>query len=203
MLFVDGENLAIRAAKVAAEHGITLTEGREYRKDVFVWLPGVPATLALAQPAKGNSLEWYAIRAHYYTSLVGDESKIREVRKSIRKLGFQPHVFKKPSQDKKTKGVDITLTKDLLVNGFQNNYDVAVLMAGDGDYVPVVEELKRMGRTVYVVFFHEDVAGLNNDLRWSSDKFFTLSGAFKKYWIAAQEQESSEPLREAKPSQEE
>jgi hypothetical protein len=28
--------------------------------------------------------------------------------------------------------------------------------------VPVVDELKRMGKTVYVVFFVEDCAGLND-----------------------------------------
>jgi hypothetical protein len=38
----------------------------------------------------------------------------------------------------------------LLVNAFHQNDGVAVIIARDGDYVPVIEELKRMGRTVYV-----------------------------------------------------
>jgi uncharacterized LabA/DUF88 family protein len=151
---------------------------------------------------KATSSKRYAIRAHYYTSLVGDEPRLNDVKKAVRLLGFQPHVFEKLSQEKKAKGVDITLTKDLLVNAFQDNYDVAVLMAGDGDYVPVVEELKRMGKTVYVVFFTEDCAGLNDNLRWASDKFFTLSETFKKAWTTTQSASAKAP-RAAKPESEE
>ena len=44
----------------------------------------------------------------------------------------------------RAKGVDIALTKDLLSHAFLDNYDAVVLVAGDGDYVPVVEELKRL-----------------------------------------------------------
>ena len=40
----------------------------------------------------------------------------------------------------KAKGVDIALTTDMLSNAFLGNYDVAVLVAGDGDYVPLVEQ---------------------------------------------------------------
>jgi hypothetical protein len=38
MVFVDGENLAKRAAEVA---GLLLQPGTRYRKDVFVWMPGI------------------------------------------------------------------------------------------------------------------------------------------------------------------
>src|SRR4051794_12186407 len=44
------------------------------------------------------------------------------------------------------KGVDISLTKDMLVQAFLGNYDIAVLVAADGDYLPVVEEVKRLGK---------------------------------------------------------
>lgn len=184
MLFVDGENMAIRGSKVASEHGVTLTAGPQYMKDVFIWMPGLSATHVLAQPKKGNQLEKFAIRAHYYTSLVGDDKKLHDVKRDLRVIGFHAQVFKKDSQDKKSKGVDITLTTDMLVNAFHDNYDVAVLIAGDGDYVPVVEELKRMGKTVYVVFFVEECAGLNESLRWSCDKFFKLSRKFITCWRA-------------------
>jgi uncharacterized LabA/DUF88 family protein len=63
------------------------------------------------------------------------------VKKQIRQIGFHPEVFKK-KHGVKSKSVDITLSKDLLVHAFYNNYDVAVLIAGDGDYVPLVQEVK-------------------------------------------------------------
>jgi uncharacterized LabA/DUF88 family protein len=199
MLFVDGENLAIRAAAVAEAGGVSLSEGTHYRKDVFVWMPGLSATHVLAQPQKGNKLEKYAARAHYYASLVGSEETVLEVRRALRAIGFQPHVFKRPSKQRKSKGVDVTLTKDLLVNAFRDNYDVAVIMAGDGDYVPVVEELKQMGRTVYVTFFTEPAAGLSEELRLSCDKFFMLSPTFLSCWkTGGTGQSLSKPMREAK-----
>lgn len=199
MLFVDGENFAIRAAAVAQAEGLVLSEGVHYKKDIFIWMPGLSATHVLTQPQKGNKLEKYAARAHYYASLVGSNETILEVRRSLRALGFQPLVFKRPSKQKKSKGVDVTLTKDLLVNAFHDNYDVAVILAGDGDYVPVVEELKRMGRTVYVTFFTEPAAGLSEELRLSCDKFFTLSSTFINSWkTGGTGQGLSKPLREAK-----
>ena len=177
---------------------MTLTEGSHYLKDVFVWMPGLSATHALTQPQKGNVLEKYAARAHYYASLIGSDEKILDVRKALRVIGFQPLVFKRPSNQKKSKGVDVTLTKDLLVNAFHDNYDVAVIIAGDGDYVPVVEELKRMGRTVYVTFFTEAVAGLSEELRLSCDKFFNLSTTFLNCWkTKSVGPKLSKPMREA------
>jgi len=41
----------------------------------------------------------------------------------------------------------------MLSHAFLNNYDVATLIAGDADYVPLVEEVKRLGKVVYVLFF--------------------------------------------------
>ena len=64
----------------------------------------------------------YAVRAHYYTSLTGDDDKLSAVRKTLRLIGFQPHVFKRTGGQKKSKGVDVTLTKDLLVNAFNDNF---------------------------------------------------------------------------------
>ena len=39
---------------------------------------------------------------------------------------------------------------------------VAVLVAGDGDYVPLITEVKRLGKVVYVVFFND--YGLSTEL---------------------------------------
>jgi uncharacterized LabA/DUF88 family protein len=89
-------------------------------------------------------------------------------------------VFKRDAQTKRSKGVDIALAKDFLCNAFFNNYDVAVLYAGDGDYVPIVNEVKRMGKVVYVAFFYE--AGLSPALRLASDEYFPLDEFFCKQW---------------------
>jgi uncharacterized LabA/DUF88 family protein len=67
------------------------------------------------------------------------------------------NVFKKDKQGRKTKGVDITLTRDMLSHAFRGNYDVARLIAGDGDYLPLIEEVKRLGKRVQVCFFDMSV----------------------------------------------
>ena len=54
-----------------------------------------------------------------------------------------------------------------------DNYDAAVLIAGDSDYVPLVEEVKRRGKVVYVGFFVGPKSGLSEELKLSSDGFFT------------------------------
>src|SRR5258708_6732756 len=103
MLFVDGENLTIRAQKFAADNGIQLKEGPFYRKDVFVWLPGLRATQNILGEAPLGVQE-SAIRAHYYTSVFGDDPKITDVREALWKLGFSPEVFKKERKKDKAKG---------------------------------------------------------------------------------------------------
>jgi uncharacterized LabA/DUF88 family protein len=80
--------------------------------------------------------------------------------------------------------VDIALTKDLLRHAFLGNYDVAVLVAGDGDYVPLVDEVKRLGKVVYVEFFRQ--SGLSNNLRLAADRFFEMDEFFLHQWKQTQ-----------------
>ena len=179
MLFVDGENFTIRAQQLASNKALALTAGQHYEKDVFVWFPGVSGR-ANPFPEPPLKLQATAVRAYYYTSVSGDENRIASIREALWKLGFQPEVFKRDPQTKRSKGVDIALAKDFLCNAFFNNYDVAVLYAGDGDYVPMVHEVKRMGKVVYVAFFYE--TGLSPALRLASDECFRLDEFFCKQW---------------------
>lgn len=178
MLFVDGENLTIRGQKVAADNTLTLKEGPYFKKDCLIWLPNVNAIQAVI--ASPNQLQYCALRAYYYTSLVGDEPTIDSSRKQLRELGFDPQVFKRDSEQKKAKGVDIALTKDMLSHAFRNNYEAAVLVAGDGDYVPLVEEVKRLGKLVYVLFFADQ--GLHPKLQMAADLFYNLAPSFVANW---------------------
>jgi NYN domain-containing protein len=175
MLFVDGENFTIRAQRFAQENGILLVEGAFYRKDVFIWLPMISPLSLLA----GN-LQNPGVRAIYYNSVVADDRLLLQVKEELWKLGFSPQAFKKDSQSKKTKGVDITLTKGTLSHAFLGNYEAAVLVAGDADYVPLVEEVKRLGKLVYIVFFESQ--GLSPELRRSADQFWDIANNCAGAW---------------------
>jgi len=51
------------------------------------------------------------------------------------------------------KGVDVKLAVDLIVNAYKDNYDVAVLISNDADFIPSIEEVKKLGKQVYNVSF--------------------------------------------------
>lgn len=177
MVFVDGENLTARAE--ALYHSI-LNDERCYSKGVFVWLPHLdPREL---WHVRGWGTQQWAVRAHYYTSVRGDTNRIDKERWRLRGLGFQPSVFKRDANQTKAKGVDIQLTTDLLGHAFRDNYDVAVLFAGDSDYLPLVREVQRLGKLVYLVFFAGDGSGLSDELRLECDQFIELNGHFHSQW---------------------
>lgn len=177
-MFVDGENLTIRGQEFAKDNGITLREGDFYSRDVYLWFPDiVPVELQATTPI--GRVQSHAIRAYYYTSVVGDDARIVHVREALWKMGFFPVVFKKMRGREKAKGVDITLTKDLLSHAYQDNYDVAVLISADGDYVPVVHEIQRRGKIVQVDFIPG--AAMNSELRLAADTFADITPLFQKW----------------------
>jgi uncharacterized LabA/DUF88 family protein len=178
MLFIDGENLTIRAQKLAERQGVALDDAKQfpvYRKNVYFWPAGcIPYH---HQWTDRGYVAADAERCYYYTCTQGDELKRGKVHDALMQHGFSPVVFHKPKPDKKAKGVDIALTKDMLMHAFFGNYEIAVLVSGDGDYVPVVEEIKRLGKRVVVAFFTDE--GLNPELRRAADELYSLPLCFK------------------------
>lgn len=74
------------------------------------------------------------------------------------------------------KGVDIQLTTDLLTHNFKNNYDVAILVAGDTDYVGALQSVKDNGKNVEVALFGKERSSLT--LREVADRVITMDGRF-------------------------
>ncbi|MBK7833859.1 MAG: NYN domain-containing protein [Gemmatimonadetes bacterium] len=72
------------------------------------------------------------------------------------------------------KGVDTLIAVDMLVGAFSGLFDVAVLVASDADFVPVVEEVKRRGVMVAVASLS---TGLSDDLRRIADRFIEIGPA--------------------------
>ena len=70
-----------------------------------------------------------------------------------------------------SKGVDICLATDMITHACKKNYDIAILVAGDGDYVPLVEAIKNEGCRVIVWFVQN---GLNEKLKQKSDHFWDI-----------------------------
>src|SRR5438105_5386462 len=183
MLFVDGENFTIRAQTLAQELGLELKEGKYFMPDVFVWMRDRPARSHYYQNDPAG-LRDSAIRAYYYTTVIGDEDRLLAVKILLRALDFEPRVFKKDKGQGKSKGVDITLTTEMLSHAFLDNYDAAMLVAGDGDYLPLVREVKHRGKLVCLAFFARQGCGLNNDLRLEADYYYDLEHFFIQSWTS-------------------
>lgn len=110
---------------------------------------------------------------------MGNDEIEKRVSSALRALGFDAHVFKKNSQSRPTKAVDISLATEILSLGYRDAYDIVCLVAGDRDYVPLVREVKRMGKQVYVSFFsRSSEAGLSEELQQEADLFLDRSSLF-------------------------
>lgn len=137
MIFVDGENLAIR-------YGVALSKRTprpkiSYEPNIFVWSPALNSRDGTT-PA--------VMRKYYYTAVQGDEPAIADIEKRLKGLGIEtPRVFKK-NRSKGSKRIDISLATDMLVHAARKHYDVAVLVAGDEDYIPLVRAVQFEGARV-------------------------------------------------------
>jgi uncharacterized LabA/DUF88 family protein len=162
MIFVDGENLAIRYGSMLKERGGSPRDDISCEPSVFVWSstlnPAAPSTPAV-------------MRKYYYTAISGDQPRVDEVEAQLKALGIEtPRVFKKV-KDRRSKRVDITLSTDMLLHATRKHYDVAILVAGDEDYVPLVRAVQGEGARV-IVWFVSD--GISPKLKLAADDFLDL-----------------------------
>lgn len=180
MVFIDGENLVTRYQAMLDEGWSPRAGGTAHEKDVIVWEP--------------NSIFvglHVVLRATYYTYVQGSPDNMEAVAARIKELTFgnyhppgthfghlpnslTPCIFNKP-KNRKAKGVDIQLTVDILTHAYQDNCDTIYLMSGDGDYVPVLAEVQRLGKQVFVSAFS---SGLNPKLRQMADSFQLLDAYY-------------------------
>jgi uncharacterized LabA/DUF88 family protein len=58
------------------------------------------------------------------------------------------------------KGIDVALAVEALSLAYQDAYDAALLVSGDGDYVELVESIKRTGKHVECAMFKNQSAGI-------------------------------------------
>jgi uncharacterized LabA/DUF88 family protein len=117
-----------------------------------------------------SSDQYKIIRKYWFSSYQGSGEEKERISKLVKYNEFEPVLFQKDA-DKDEKGVDIALTKEMLVNAFNNNFDECLLIAGDEDYVVLVEEVKRYGVRVHGAFIRR---GLSEKLQLSFDTFKVL-----------------------------
>jgi uncharacterized LabA/DUF88 family protein len=77
----------------------------------------------------------------------------------------------KPDGRKIEKGVDVKLAVDMLSKAWKNQYDVAVLISGDADFVEVVQEIKDQAKHIELAVFPNQSC---RHLRKCSDRIVLL-----------------------------
>jgi uncharacterized LabA/DUF88 family protein len=81
-----------------------------------------------------------------------------------------------PNSPPYEKGVDIQLATDMITHSFKNNYDVAVLVAGDNDFVGAIQSVKDNGKNVEVALFGKERTSYR--LRMVADRVITINSKF-------------------------
>lgn len=177
MVFVDGENVVLNYQRSLDEGGYSPKDSVKHLRDVWVWEEN-----SIINPGLHN-----IIRANYYTYATGSEDHINDIKNEIKSLSYRKHgdsplpnhlyptVFKKAKKEAKSKGVDIQMTVDILSQIYLDNIDTVYLIAGDGDYLPIILEIIRMGKQIYLSAFSK---GLNPKLEHKVDQFHLLDDIY-------------------------
>jgi len=125
------------------------------------------------------------IRIYYYNARVGQKEepeRYRDQGKFFTGITAIPYcelrlgrlVYSNwPTSPPYEKGVDILLAADMITHSFKNNYDVAVLIAGDNDFVSAVQAVKDNGKHLEVALFGRERTSMQ--LRETADRIISIN----------------------------
>ena len=96
------------------------------------------------------------------------------VKRKLKKTGEFYYVIKED---------DIHLASDMIKGAFKNYYDIAILVSGDGDFVPAIKVVQEEGKQVENIYFKQSLSWnlkqtCNKSKRLTKeilDKFFDIS----------------------------
>lgn len=80
------------------------------------------------------------------------------------------------------KGIDIMLATDLLHFAWNNLYEVAILVSGDGDFAYALQAAKNMGKHVEVAYFESNISKSMLDV--ADNRHLLNQEFFKGLWRA-------------------
>ena len=185
LIFVDGENLSLRYQEML-KAGRTPASENIVIGDSFIWNQRVL-----------DDHIWNLKRLSYYTSVVGDDDKVRSVREQIASTSFNcrtgvfghssgtgfntrsgqiiPFVRKKSSKSRKESICDIAIAVDVMRACYRDHAKTIWIFSGDGDFVSLLNEVVHSGKCVYASAFS---SGFNEDIRYSVDEFMPLDKYF-------------------------
>lgn len=69
------------------------------------------------------------------------------------------------------KEVDVAMACQMVVHALKDNYDVAIVLSGDRDFIPAIQEVQAAGKKVEVAAFSKHMA---KEMRRTSDRYTEL-----------------------------
>ena len=117
------------------------------------------------------------VEAHYFRGRSiksGSEKAIvgeRFFEDALTKEGVSLHylpLLRGANSEFKEKGIDVSLALDAYKKAVAKTFDIFVLIAGDGDYLPLVRELQNMGTPIEVMLVSWDFECTNGDVTMTS-----------------------------------
>lgn len=171
MVFIDYQNFNINLHNHFANNGAKI-QSINYQKlakainDILPFKSQVVKTYLFAYKPCDKLLEldrysryydWLSnLRKTPYFEIIEGRQEIRNI-KGVKLDIDDPKTY--TTEEKET---DINLATHMLAKGFQNAYDIAILVSGDTDYIKVVETLHNIGKTVVIAHFpHQAIEKYN------------------------------------------
>lgn len=131
------------------------------------------------------------VRTYYYNAPLTEdyEAELRDGQQrffeSLRRIPYVTvrlgHLHRRSDGSLVEKGIDVAIAVECLSLAFENAYDSALIVSGDGDYIQLIEALKRKGKHVECAMFKNQSAGILmeyadvfhplDDLKWQQILF--------------------------------
>ena len=155
MIFIDARNIKSSLDTYNKENKSSLNFGYKELVDYF-------------------SSKYHIIRGYFYDGSphISQQSDVRKAFYNfLRKQGITMRLKELNQQHPTQKGVDIYLASDMISLAYENAYDIAFILSGDGDYKALIELVKSKGKKVWILSFRRS---LSNALKECADKVFIV-----------------------------
>jgi uncharacterized LabA/DUF88 family protein len=162
-----------------------------YHERKIGWLDFQPLHLAFENEVRSKEKDFSTYKVVYsawfqglFSSAAANDDQLRRDRRlhlDLIHAGIDPK-YVPMSTSGKEKGVDVALAIDALQAGLDGKVDVAVLVTGDGDLIPVVRALMKQGVQVMIAHFDyrgREVAFINERLVRAASFCFNISALEK------------------------
>jgi len=169
MIFIDGGYLRRNFENIYGHQRINFAGLYVILKNAAVEERRMPEVIrAYYYDSRADPIEnpdEYKKQGEYFSGI--EEHGVYEVKLArIKKAG-------KSGEKKKQKGADVLLAVDMITKALMNHYDIAILLAGDDDFLDLVRAVKDFtDKRVYGAFYPGHIS---DDLRKAYDKKLRLT----------------------------